>query len=215
LLHFCALFLYSACGGTPLKTAIRYALLIALPFLLLVSCGYHNPYVYNGPERTIYLTEWKNRTSELGINTKLYQTLIRWFQKAGSLHIRPDREGADLILGGEIKSIYLPSRAYAANNMAVTAQMNLTVRYILKDLRSDTVLLAEDNHVITEDYFTSSDSAFTRDNERKAIDNALNTLAQKVYQRSLVEIPRLDKKQAEDAEKKMTAPEQKATTPQQ
>jgi len=172
-----------------MPTVIRGALLCAL--LLLAACGYHNPYVYDGPDKIIYFSEWKNRTNNLELNTRLYQSLIRWFQKSGSLHIRAERQGADLILAGEIKSLYFPNLAYGANNMAVTGRMYLTVRYILKDLRSDAVLLEEPNAVFDEEYLISADAAVTRSNEDEAIGRALEDLSQKIYQRCLAEIPKL------------------------
>jgi len=174
----------------PLKTAIRCTLLAAV--LLAAACGYHNPNVYSGPNRTIYITEWRNRTNELGINTRLYQSLVRWFQNSSALHVSSEQQGADLILAGEIKSLQIPSRAYGSNNIAVQGRMYLTVRYILKDLVSGAVLLEEPNHVLSEDYLISTDSSVTRDNESKAIDQALKDLSQKVYQRCLVVIPKLE-----------------------
>jgi len=197
-----------------LKTAIRCTLLVAV--LIIAACGYHNPNVYSGPSRTIYITDWKNRTSELGINTKLYQSLVRWFQNSGSLHISSERQGADLILAGEIKSLYLPSRSYGSNNIAIQGKMLLSVRYVLKDLQTDTVLLEELDHVFGEDYLISTDSAVTRDNENKAIDQALKDLSQKVYQRCLVVMSKLEEmrktaaqgkqKQAEGKEPQTKAP---------
>jgi len=197
-----------------LKTAIRCTLLVAV--LLVAACGYHNPNVYNGPNRTIYITDWKNRTSELGINTKLYQSLVRWFQNSSSLHVSSERQGADLILAGEIKSLYLPSRSYGSNNIAIQGKMLLSVRYVLKDLQTDAVLLEEPDHVFGEDYLISTDSTVTRDNENKAIDQALKDLSQKVYQRCLVVMSKLEEmrktaaqgkqKQAEGKEQQTKAP---------
>ncbi|HBT96264.1 MAG TPA: hypothetical protein DEB25_00725 [Desulfobulbaceae bacterium] len=189
-------------GGLILKTAIRCCTLFIAALLLLASCGYRNPNIYNGPDRTVYITDWKNRTSELGINTKLYQSLIRWFQNSKSLHVSAERQGADLILAGEIKSIYFPSRSYGSNNIAVQGRMILTVRYILKDLQSGAVLLEEQNHAFGEDYLISTDSAVTRDNENDAIERALKDLSQKIYQRCLIVIPKLEEMRQTAAESK-------------
>jgi len=174
-------------------TVIRGAMLCAL--LFLAACGYHNPYVYDGPDKIIYFAEWKNRTNNLELNTRLYQSLVRWFQKSGSLHVRAERQGADLILAGEIKSLYFPSLAYNASNMAVTGRMYLTVRYILKDLRSGAVLLEEPNYVLDEEYLILADAALTRSSEDEAVGRALEDLSQKIYQRCLAEIPRLAARQ--------------------
>jgi outer membrane lipopolysaccharide assembly protein LptE/RlpB len=180
-------------------TVIRWAMLFVL--LSLAACGYHNPYVYDGPDKVIYFSEWKNRTNNLELNTRLYQSLVRWFQKSGSLHIRAEREGADLILAGEIKSIYFPSLAYNSSNMAVTGRMYLTVRYILKDLHSGAVLAEEPNYVLDEEYLILADAALTRSSEDEAIGQALEDLSQKIYQRCLSEIPRLAAKQAAETAK--------------
>ena len=185
-----------------MKTAIRCCTLFIAALLLLASCGYRNPNIYNGPDRTVYITDWKNRTSELGINTKLYQSLIRWFQNSKSLHVSAERQGADLILAGEIKSIYFPSRSYGSKNIPVQGRMILTVRYILKDLQSGAVLLEEQNHAFGEDYLISTDSAVTRDNENDAIERALKDLSQKIYQRCLIVIPKLEEMRQTAAESK-------------
>lgn len=186
-----------------MKTAIRCTLFLTL--LLLAACGYRNPFVYNGPDQTIYITDWQNRTNELGINTRLYQSLVRWFQKSGSLHISAERQGADLILAGEIKSIYFPSRSYGSNNVAVDGRMHLTVRYILKDLQSGAVLLEVPSQTFSQSYLISTDSAVTSDNEDTALNAALEELSQKVYQRCLVEIPKLEAKRQAEIQSKQPA----------
>ena len=78
----------------------------------MAGCGYHNPYVYTGPEKVIYIMDWKNRTSELGLDADIYKSLIRWFQKSRSIKTTKKRDGADLILAGEIVSIDIPSLSY-------------------------------------------------------------------------------------------------------
>ena len=199
-----------------MKIVIRCTLLVAL--FLLAACGYRNPYVYNGPDKTIYITDWKNRSSELGINTTLYQSLVRWFQKSGSLHISAERQGADLILAGEVKSVFFPSRSYGSNSVAVDGRMLMTVRYILKDLQSGAVLLEEQNHTFSQSYLISTDSSVTRDNEQTALNAAIEDLSQKVYQRCLVEIPKLEAKQQaarEAAQKTSSQPQGQPQSQQQ
>lgn len=159
--------------------------------MLLTSCGYHNPYVYSGPEKTIFITEWKNRTSELSLDSKIYRSLARWYQKAGSLHVSKTREGADLILAGEIVSISLPSRSYNADRRAAEVEVRLHVRYILKDIASGKIILEEANEVLTQSYLTSSSTAVVSENEKLAMDEIIKNLSQKIYQRTLVGIPKL------------------------
>ncbi len=174
-----------------MKTFSRLLPLWIVLFVSLAACGYHNPYVYNGPPKSIYIVDWKNRTSELGLNTTIYQSLVRWFQKSGSIAVTKTKEGADLILAGEIISISLPSRSYNANRSAAEVKLILTVRYILKDLASGKVLLEQPAEVWTENYLTSVVTTTTKANEKEALDKIIEDISQKIYQTALVELPKL------------------------
>ncbi len=174
-----------------MKLLVRFFVVILGTTLLLGGCGYRNPYVYSGPDKSIYVTTWKNRTSELQLDADIYQALIRWFQKSGSISITKQKEGADLILAGEIISYNLPSLTYGANNAASTVKLRLRVRYILKDLNTDRVLIEQSSEEWIEDFRISSDSALTRDNGNRALETIIENMAQKIYQRSLVQISKL------------------------
>ncbi len=171
----------------------RLLLLVGTVVLLatLASCGYHNPYVYSGPEKTIYITEWKNRTSELGLDSQIFRSLARWFQKSRSLHVTKERSQADLILAGEIVSISLPSRSYNANRGAAEVEIRLRVRYIIKDIASGKVLIETPNELWTESYLTSTNTVTVAENEKAAMETIIDDLSQKIYLRTIVQIPRL------------------------
>lgn len=157
----------------------------------MASCGYHNPYVYNGPAKSIYITEWKNRTNVLSLDIKIYRSLARWYQKAGSLHVTKQKEGADLILAGEIVSISLPSLGYGSSRESLQNRVRLRVRYILKDIASGKVLMETPSEVWDEPYLTSSNAAVSSNNETEALDTIIDELSQKIYQRTLVQIPKI------------------------
>jgi hypothetical protein len=160
-----------------------------LSVFLLTSCGYHNPYIYTGPDISVYVTTWSNRTSELRLDSKIYQSLIKWYQKSGgSIKVKKEKEGADLILAGEIVSIDLPSLSYGSTGAAVQVKVRLTVRYILKNLHTGKVLVEIPNQVFTEAYLISTSSAATKDNESKALDQIIDDLSEKIYMRTLNEL---------------------------
>ena len=158
--------------------------------ILIASCGYRNPNVYNGPSKVIYATEWKNRTSELGLDSKIYRSLTKWFQKSGSLTTVREKNGADLILAGEIVSIELPSLSYG-NNVATEVRVWLKVRYILKDLSNNKVLLEVPSETWTEEYTVTASSSTNSDNESDALDQIIENLSQKIYQRTVSIIPQI------------------------
>jgi hypothetical protein len=156
---------------------------------LPVSCGYHNPYVYSGPEISVYITSWKNRTSELRLDSKIYQSLIKWYQKSGgSIKVKKEKEGSDLILGGEIISIDLPSLSYGSSGATKEVKVRLTVRYILKNIKTGKVLIEVPNEVFSEAYSISSSSTTTKDNESKALDLIIDDISEKIYLRTLTEL---------------------------
>ncbi len=161
---------------------------------LLSSCGYHNPYVYNGPEVSVYITNWKNRTNQLTLDQKIYQSLIKWYQKSGSIKVQRDKEGADLILAGEIISIDIPSLSYGVSNMTTQVKLHLTVRYILKNLKTGKILVEAPSQDFSEPYTISSDNTVTSDNESKALDTIVDDLSEKIYLRTLNGVRHMDVK---------------------
>ena len=173
-----------------MKTVCRvFSFLIAA--CIFASCGYHNPNVYTGPHKVIYTTEWKNRTSELGLDSKIYRSLTRWFQKSGSISTVREKAGADLILAGEIVSIELPSLSYGVNNTAAEVKVRLRVRYVLKEIASNKILMEIPDEVWIEDYLVSSSSSINQDNEKKALDRIIEDLSQRIYQRTVSKLPKL------------------------
>lgn len=161
-----------------------------IPFVLLVgfilaSCGYHNPYVYSGPNRELYITNWHNRTKELLLDAKIYQSLTRWYQKSGNITVTKKKEGAQLILAGEILSIDLPSLSYGAGDAATEVKVLLTVRYILKDIETNKVLLEVGQETWTEGYKVGATSSQNSDNEKEALEIIIDNLSEKIYIKTL------------------------------
>ena len=174
-----------------MKPIVRLLLLLLALSVLITACGYRNPYVYSGPPRTIYVTTWKNRTNELLLDSKIYQSLIRWFQKSGSLVITKDKENSDFILAGEIVSIDLPSLTYDGSNTTSEVNIRLQVRYIMKDLRTENILIEQPSETWREEYKVGANSTITKDNENEALAVIIDELSQKIYQRSLTEFAKL------------------------
>ena len=172
-----------------MKTVLKNVSIL-LFLILVASCGYRNPNVYNGPSKVIYATEWKNRTSELGLDSKIYRSLTSWFQKSGSITTVREKDGADLILAGEIVSIELPSLSYGSN-VATEVKVRLKVRYILKEISTNKVLLEVPSETWTEEYLVTTSSSTNSDNETEALDQIIEDLSKKIYQRTVAILPKL------------------------
>jgi hypothetical protein len=170
-------------------------LIVLLSILVVLGgCGYYFPHIYNGPERVLYLPNWKNRTNQLDLDAKIYQSLSSWFQKAKAINTTKTKEGADLLLAGEIISIDLPSISWAGNRSASEIQVRLDVRYILKDLNSGKILWEVPHEMWTEEYSTSSDSSGAIDNENKALEKIIDDLSEGIYLHVLNKLRKLDSK---------------------
>ncbi len=174
-----------------LKHIFRPLFIFLAISLLISACGYRNPYVYSGPDRKIYATTWKNRTNVLLLDSKIYQSLIKWFQRSGSLVITKNKDDSDFILAGEIVSIDLPSLTYRGTNTASEVNIRLKVRYIMKDLKTGNILLEQPSETWTEAYRVGPSATVTRDNENEALAIIIDDLSQKIYQRSLMEFAKL------------------------
>ena len=163
-----------------LKSFSSY-LVLALLLLLPASCGYHNPYIYRGPEKSVFISTWKNKTNKLQLGTKIQQSLVTWYEKSNSITIKKDHDGADMVLTGEILSINIPSLAYGAGNTSVQVKIYLDVQYVLKDVKTGKVLMEVPRQSLSETYFITNDIATTNDNEAKALDLIIDDLSERIY----------------------------------
>jgi hypothetical protein len=178
-------------GVRTTKSVLPVLLILAF---LLGGCSYYFPHVYDGPTQKIYMPTWKNRTSNLGLDVKIYQSLARWFQKSQSIVLSKNKAGADLILAGEIVSIDLPSIAWNANSRATEVKVRLNVRYILKDLQTDEILWEVPKEMWSEEYSTLGGSTAITENENEALDQILEELSERLYLGTLDRLRRLNMK---------------------
>ncbi len=158
---------------------------------IVTGCGYRNPNVYSGPSKIIYLNEWKNRTSQLGLDSQIYQSLTRWFQKTDAITTVRKKAGADLILAGEIISIDLPSLSYAKNSLTTQVKVKLKVRYILKDIPSNKIVFEMPGELWTEPYLVSTNVNITRKNEAIALETIIEDISKRIYRLTVLELPKL------------------------
>ena len=161
---------------------IRIVVLIVTALAVFSGgCGYYFPHVYEGPARTIYIPNWQNRTSQLGLDAKIYQSLSRWFQKSGTIEVTKKKEEADLILAGEIVDIDLPSISWDRNARSTEVKVRLNVRYVLKDLKTEKIIWEVPRELWTEEYSTLGGSSVMSENERKALEQILSDMSEKIY----------------------------------
>ncbi len=160
--------------------------------LLFGGCsGYYFPNVYDGPVVSIYMQTWQNRTDRLGIDSTMYNALSSWFLKSDKLNLTKEKEGADMMLAGEIVSIHLPGIGWNSSARTTDVKVELVLRYVLKDLKTGKIIWEAPNEVWTEDYNTVVQNAA---NEDEAIEQILDDVAEKIYLGTISRIRKISKK---------------------
>ncbi len=162
--------------------------------LVIGGCGYYFPHIYDGPSKTVHLTTWKNRTNELDLDAKIYQSLSAWFQKSKAITTTKEKSGADMILAGEIISIDLPSIAWDGDSRATEVKVRLHIRYILKDLASGKVIIEVPKEVWTEEFANSENAATLADNEKVALEQIIDDLSERIYLHTLDKLRKMNLK---------------------
>ena len=114
-----------------MKRSRAFLALTLLSLLVLAGCGYYFPHVYEGPEQVVYMPNWENRTNKLGLDSRIYQSLSRWFQKSDAVKLTKERAGANYILAGEIVAIDLPSVSWDGVTRACCIYDTVKKRIIL------------------------------------------------------------------------------------
>ena len=170
----------------------RKLLIFLCLFFLLGGCGYYFPNVYSGPEMSVYMPTWKNRTDKLGIDNLVYQSLSAWFQKSDKINLTKNKETADLILAGEIISIDLPSIGWNVDVRTTDVKVELRLRYVLKDLKSGEILWEVPDDRWTENYNTLTEKADTDD---EAIEQILDEVSEKIYLGTMAKIRKMNREQ--------------------
>ncbi len=169
------------------------SLLITL-CLVIGGCGYYFPHIYDGPTKKVYLKNWGNKTNKLNLDSKIYQSLSAWFQKSKAIVTTKEKSGADLILTGEIVSIDLPSISWDGDSRATEVKVKLTVRYIVKDLKSEKILLEVSREHWTEEFSAAGDAAALADNENVALDQIIDDLSERIYLNTLDQMRKINLK---------------------
>lgn len=161
--------------------AIKNFTVLFLSLVLLCSCGYYNPNAWDGESKKIYMNIWKNRTNVLHLNMDIHQQFNGWLQRNGSLSLCRTIEGSDYYIGGEIKSLNLPSLSYTSNETTKEATVNLQVRYIIKESKTDRIVQEVSSQTYHENYFIEDTIAATQDNRDEALQEIVEELSQNLY----------------------------------
>jgi hypothetical protein len=180
---------------------INLFLVFSLAFIL-VGCGYTNPYNGDMPgladdQRSeavpIYVTMWKNNTSELGFQSLIYQELIKWLKKSKMVTLVQDRQQAEYILDGAIRSIRFEGLSYDENDNAIELRVVSKLSYELRERATNEIVWQQPGLIRRDNFIVGNDSIITSDSRRKALTSIARDIAQVIYTKIFYTISKLDK----------------------
>jgi hypothetical protein len=169
------------------NTSFLFAILLALT-MALSACGYSNPYVQpdnsEGVKQgtvSIYVDMWGNNTSELGFQSEVKQSLVRWLKKSPHFSMAPTPEQADYILGGVIESVHLPGLSYGKWDRAVELRAETTFSVELKNKKTGKFILKKEDAAWHENFSVGRNAAAMEMNKREALREIADNIAENIY----------------------------------
>ena len=174
-------------NGIP-ATYRNVSLIISTVCILFVAgCGYKNPYAGPNGDRTISLSAsmWENQTSELGLESVLFNSLNNWLQKSRQIHLASTPAEADYQLSGKILSVSHPGLSYGDFDRVKELQAMLTVEFAFKEAETGKILWQETKNIQEEPYVIGADAVRTQGNKKDAFEKIAEDLAEEVYLRVL------------------------------
>lgn len=169
------------------KAGARWTrLLVALLLCgaLGAGCGYRfqGKAQLPGGAQTLFVDIFENRTNQLGLETTVTNAVVYEFIKRGKQSMVSDREAADLVMKGVIRSVELSTAVarYRDQGGARTVSLTLDVQLVAPDGKvawSAVGLTDSDTYVVSEDKFLSQDK------QRATLAIVATRIAERIYNR--------------------------------
>ncbi|OGR02000.1 MAG: hypothetical protein A2511_06415 [Deltaproteobacteria bacterium RIFOXYD12_FULL_50_9] len=166
---------------------ITLLLLLTAVLLSATGCGYRNPYTAPDgsdlPTSGIYIKMWENRTSELGFESMIRQSLTDWLIQSKHLKMRATAAEADYELSGTILSVSYLGTSYDLHDQATTLKAVLHLSFTLKEAKTGKVIWDVTDILKESAFAVADDAVFTRSNKQKVLETMANEAAEDIYLR--------------------------------
>jgi outer membrane lipopolysaccharide assembly protein LptE/RlpB len=169
------------------RTGSRPARLFLIAFLCAgigAACGYHfqGKAQLPGGAQFLFVDIFENRTSQFGLETTVTNAVVFEFTKRSKKSLVSDRESADLIMKGIIRSVELNTDVARYRDSAGARGVSLTldVQMVTPDGKvawSAVGLTDSDSYVVSQDKFISQDK------QRATLAVVATRIAEKIYNR--------------------------------
>ena len=141
--------------------------ILAMAALLHAGCGYSlagRGAFLPAHIKIIGVPQFVNNTPVFEVELKITERVRSELIGRGRYEVRPNREGVDAVLMGEIQSIALAPAAFNDQQQATRYALTLVAKIEFRDLKTDKVLWASPSMVFTEQYDVTTTQTATDPN---------------------------------------------------
>ena len=157
---------------------------ICLLIIMFSGCGYRFTGGGNFPSdvKSIFVTNFKNRTSESGLETIITNELIDEFTKNRKDALASRQDEAEAVLTGVVKSIDISTISHDEIN--ISNERRVTIRVDLKLVHKGRSIWNASSISADEAYsVVAGDKVRTEQNKNRAIALAADRLSEKIFNR--------------------------------
>jgi len=177
-------------------------------FFLLIfisGCGYTNP--YSEPTEldedqdgtvSIFVDMWGNETAELGFQSYIKQSLVRWLKKSRRFTMAGNKASADFILDGTIHSARYPGLSYGSFDRAIELRSEIELSFNLKNRKTGAAVIESSKITRRESFRVGEVSAEADTNKRLALMAIADDIADNIYVQLFYKFSRDDIKSVRD-----------------
>jgi hypothetical protein len=158
---------------------------ILLAVLAVTGCSYHfGPGGENIEKniRTVFVENFQNNTSEAHLETYLRKAFNNQLIKTSGLKLATNRDSADAVLKGKIKTLAVSPVAHRSDNVAAIERITMTMEILLEEQSTKKIIWRDQGFSGSADYDVNTVNLIVRQNTRK---NALIKLSNDAAERAL------------------------------
>ncbi|MGI9432266.1 MAG: LPS assembly lipoprotein LptE [Myxococcota bacterium] len=159
--------------------------ILALLVLSLPSCFAGYQWVHYegalGDIQTIAIESLRNESLEPGVDSIMSDAIATEFRRRGALRVVEDKNLADLVVDGEVKSVRINARSFSSIQFSLEYAVTVSVDVAIRRRDGTEVELGERSLSETELYFASADVEIVRKNREEAVRRVAVILAGRIH----------------------------------
>jgi len=162
----------------------RLLLVVLVCAAVASGCGYRfqGKAQLPGGAQYLYVDIFENRTNQLGLESTVTNAVVFEFTKRSKQAMVSDREAADIIMKGIIKSVELTTTvsSYKQSSGARSVSLTLDVQMVSPDGK---VVWSANGLSDSDSYSVSEDKFLSQDKQRATLAVVATRIAEKIYNR--------------------------------